>query len=69
MSQMQIVVNGHERSVPVGCTVDQLLEALDLGGQGLAIAVDRAIVPRSERSSWVLEAGATVEILRAVGGG
>jgi len=68
-AEIDIVVNGQARRVPVDATVESLLALLELHGDGLAIAVDRTIVPRSERAHHVLVSGSQVEILRAVGGG
>ena len=69
---MRVQVNGEERTVEEGATVQDLLRALGLdkrGPTGLAVAVDRRVVPRSEYATTPLDEGARVEILRAVGGG
>jgi len=68
----KIRVNGNERAVEPGSTVEDLLHDLglaDRGPSGLAVAVDRQVVPRSEYPTTPLDDGAQVEILRAVGGG
>jgi sulfur carrier protein len=69
MKQVQLVVNGKERSVPEGSTVRDLLAELGLDRDGIAVAVNRSIVPRSEHGSATLPEGAQVEVIRAVGGG
>lgn len=69
---MTIEVNGEPRTVEAGVTVASLLETLGLnerGPAGIAVAVDRQVVPRSEYATRELTEGARVEILRAVGGG
>jgi len=66
---IDIEVNGTPRQVAVDTTVADLLEQLSLPVDGLAVAIGRDIVPRSERSERRLAAGDRVEILRAVGGG
>ncbi len=75
MSQTQpdaaqsIIINGETRTIPVGCSVERLLELLDMSGRRVAVAVNRAVVPRSTYSGALLRAGDQVEVLEAVGGG
>ncbi|MEO0602576.1 MAG: sulfur carrier protein ThiS [Myxococcota bacterium] len=69
---MRVNVNGEERTVEPDATVADLLAQLGLAERavsGLAVAVDRRVVPRSEYATKALDEGAQVEILRAVGGG
>ena len=64
-----IALNGEPTRVPVGATVVQLLEQLELGGQRVAVEVNGVVVPRSEHAAHVLAAGDEVEIVTFVGGG
>ena len=66
---MTVTVNGREREVPPDTTVALLLEELGVRPDGVAVAVDREVVPRSRHADQVLGDGQKVEILRAVGGG
>lgn len=66
---LSVLVNGKARSVPAGTTVDSLVALLGLRERRLAIAVNRAVVPRSTYDRVALAAGDRVEILEAVGGG
>lgn len=66
---VEVVVNGEPRSLPADSTVGSLLDSLGLGHDGIAVAVDRQIVPRSALDTTPLSAGSTIEIIRAVGGG
>lgn len=68
-SQLQILVNGEARRVPDGCTVDGLLGLLELDRRRLAVAINRAVVPRSSFGTHPLLDGDRIEILEAVGGG
>ena len=68
-SQLELLVNGAPRAVPRGCTVAELVAALDLGLRRVAVAVNRDVVPRSAFPTHPLAAGDRVEILEAVGGG
>lgn len=64
-----ISVNGTARQVPAALTVADLLDSLGLNRDGVAVAVDRQVVPRSEHGRRQLHDGASVEVIRAVGGG
>jgi len=69
---VKVQVNGKPREVDDGATVQDLIRDLGLADRarsGLAVAVDRRVVPRSEYERTVLGDGDEVEILRAVGGG
>lgn len=67
---MKIRVNGQERDVSHGATVASLLAELGLETRmGVAVAVDRSVVPRRDHATTALREGADVEVIRAVGGG
>jgi sulfur carrier protein len=64
-----IEVNGAPCSVPPGQTLCGLLAQLDLDGQGMALAVNREVVPRQQWSERRLQERDRVDIVRAIGGG
>ena len=66
---LEILVNGDTRRIPVGSTLADLIERLGLGTRRLAVAVNRDVVPRAGFAARALSAGDRVEILEAVGGG
>jgi len=66
---MQVRVNGQVRTLADGTSVAELLDELGMRREGVAVAVDRAVVPRSRHAETVLVEGAEVEVIRAVGGG
>jgi thiamine biosynthesis protein ThiS len=66
---VKVRVNGEERELLGPVTVADLLEQLKLRPDGIAVAVDRQVVPRSEFARRPVEEGQQIEILRAVGGG
>ncbi len=67
---MRIRLNGEERAVSDGATVATLLAELGLETRmGVAVAVDRSVVPRRDHATTALRDGADVEVIRAVGGG
>ena len=47
----------------------KLLDELGMRREGVAVAVDRAVVPRSRHAETVLVEGSEIEVIRAVGGG
>jgi sulfur carrier protein len=69
-----VTVNGDERSLPEGATVQTLVSALvgereSPPERGIAVAVHGEVVPRSRWASTALHHGAVVEVLTAVQGG
>lgn len=66
---MDIVVNGEERVVEDGTTVGGLLILLDIERRGIAVDVNREIVPKGRHEEHTLKDGDKVEIVQMVGGG
>jgi sulfur carrier protein len=64
-------VNGEPTEVRPGATVADLVVALtaDADPKGVAVAVDRCVIPRSEWASTPARAGSLVEIVTAAAGG
>lgn len=68
---MELIVNGKKTDCNDGATVSDLLETLDVGkdAQGVAIAVNDAVVPREKWALARLSPGDRIEIIHAVQGG
>ena len=66
---IEIELNGAPHAVPPRQTLDQLVDALSLTGQALALAVNRSVVPRQQWSQRELQPQDKVDIVRAIGGG
>ncbi len=66
---MDVFVNGELRAMPEGATVARALAQLDLPERGIAVALDREVVPRGEWNRTVLGDGCRLEVVRAVQGG
>jgi thiamine biosynthesis protein ThiS len=66
---ISVSVNGVPKELVRGTTVAELLEGLGLRTDGVAVAVNRRVIPQSEHASLVLPSGAKIEVIRAVGGG
>jgi sulfur carrier protein len=71
VSDFVLSINGEPVHVAVGSTiadlVAQLIEKDD--PKGVAVAVDRCVVPRSEWASTPARAGSLVEVVSAAAGG
>ena len=68
---MNLVLNGDRRELPEGATVADAVAASGIPAlaRGVAVAVDREVVPRSRWDATQLEDGQRVEVLEAVQGG
>jgi sulfur carrier protein len=66
---IRVLVNGDERTLPAGTTVAELVAALCERTRGVAVAVDREVVPRSTWGRVVVTEGSMVEVVAAAAGG
>ena len=68
---MMLHVNGEPVEVRAGATIAEIVTALTDAEdpKGVAVAVDRAVIPRSEWSTTPARAGSLVEVVSAVAGG
>jgi len=68
---LALSVNGQPVRVPAGTTiadvVTQLTEEVD--PKGVAVAIDRCVIPRSEWATTAARAGSLVEVVGAAAGG
>jgi sulfur carrier protein len=71
MSEIALRVNGEPVSVADGVTIADLVARLTEGAdpKGVAVAVDRCVVPRSEWASTPARADSLVEVVSAAAGG
>ena len=71
VSTVALTVNGDAVEVAAGSTIADLVAALTEGDdpKGVAVAVDRCVVPRSEWASTPARAGSLVEVVTAAAGG
>jgi sulfur carrier protein len=67
--RVEVQVNGQRRVFEPAPTVAELLDLLGVRAEGVAVAVDRQVVPRSRFAEVRVADGQQVEVLRAVGGG
>jgi len=66
---MKITLNGDTKDVGQGCTLDALLDIVGVKRQGIAVELNREIVPKRLHAETPLKEGDRIEIVRMVGGG
>lgn len=67
---MKVEINCHTIDVEDTCvTLAQLLDKENLTGVGQAVAVDNAVVPRTQWGEFRLTDGMKITVIRAVCGG
>ena len=64
-----IELNGEARDVRAEDCIQDLIDALSLTNQALAIAVNREVVPRARWRERRFAVGDKVDIVKAIGGG
>lgn len=71
MSDIALSVNGEPVRVALGSTIADLVARLteEDDPKGVAVAVDRCVVPRSEWATTPARAGTLVEVVSASAGG
>ncbi|MDO5055309.1 MAG: sulfur carrier protein ThiS [Pasteurella oralis] len=66
---MEIYLNDAKLNLEQNLSIQQLIELQKLNQQGLAIAVNQQILPRSEWSTYQLQANDRLTVFRAIAGG
>lgn len=67
--EVAVIVNGQPQRVAPGTTVAALVRGLTQSPRGVAVALDREVVPRSSWDEVVVGEGSNVEVVTAVSGG
>lgn len=65
----EIILNGAPHQVAPEATLADLVDALSLSNQALALAVNRRVVPRQQWREHGMRPGDRIEVVRAIGGG
>jgi len=66
---MRMTINGEEHDIADGATIAAVLARLDLRRDGIAVALNDDVVPRTEHAARTLHDGDRLEIIVAVAGG
>jgi sulfur carrier protein len=71
MTEILLTVNGEPARLAAGATVADLVRAVmeEADPKGVAVAVDRCVIPRSEWSCTRVPPGSEVEVVSAAAGG
>lgn len=71
MSVVSLLVNGEPFEAPAGASIADVVARLldEPDPKGIAVAVDRCVVPRSEWATTPARAGAALEVVSAAAGG
>lgn len=64
-----VTLNGRPAELPDGSTVADVVAGVCPSGRGVAVAVDREVVPRSRWADTVPRPGAVIEVVTAAAGG
>jgi sulfur carrier protein len=69
--ELTLTVNGDPLTLAPGSTIADIVAALTDGAEprGIAVAVDRSVIPRSEWGTTAARAGSRVEVVTAAAGG
>ena len=65
---MHIEINGNQESIK-SCTVEAMLDELKTGKEGIAVAVNEAVVPKSMWPTFDLNENDKIMIITATAGG
>lgn len=66
---VKLIINGEEKEVSEGLTVEGLLESVSLNQGPVAVEVNEVIIRRLRHREVVLQSGDKVELVTFVGGG
>lgn len=66
---IEIILNGEARQLSGQQSVAELVAALDLSGQAIAVAVNRSIIARAQWNEHLLQPSDQVDVVHAIGGG
>ena len=66
---MKISINGKETTVENGATIEKLLVSLGVKPEGIAVELNKEIVPRTTHALTIIKENDTIEIIRMTGGG
>jgi len=66
---VKVTINGEEREVPAGLTVDGLLDHLRIKKKTAIVEHNRTVLKQKEFPDADVEAGDNLEIVKFVGGG
>lgn len=68
-AEVELTLNGEPIRLPARTCIDTLLEQRGIPRKGIAVAINRQVVPRARYGDHVIRDGDVVDVVQAVGGG
>ncbi|VAV84018.1 hypothetical protein MNBD_DELTA01-476 [hydrothermal vent metagenome] len=66
---MNITVNEKDKDIPYGSTIETLLKLLDITPDGIAVEMNKQVIPKTRHNVTFLREDDHIEIIQMVGGG
>ncbi len=66
---MEVTINGNTHHLDKPCTVQDLIEYLDIATKRFAIEINKELIPRSSFATHPIQNGDKIEVVGAIGGG
>lgn len=66
---IELQINGENKTLPEGSTIETAIQFLNYSSQNMAVAVNMTFVPKSQYQKVILRAGDTVEFVSPMQGG
>jgi sulfur carrier protein len=62
-------INGKATTLPLPCTIVQMLQKLEMKPRGIAVEVDGELISHDKFETFCISEGSSIEIVTFVGGG
>ena len=69
INEMKVILNDNPHEVAEGTTLGKFIESLEIQIQGIAIAINTEVIPKSEWSKTILTDEMALMLIQAVSGG
>jgi sulfur carrier protein len=66
---MKIYINQEEKNLNESCSLNQLLESINVKDIGIALAVNQSVIPKNSWDKYTLKENDNVLLIRATQGG
>jgi len=66
---VKVSINGKKTDIENGATIEKLLVSLGIRPEGIAVEINKEIVPRAGHGRTIIKENDSIEIIRMAGGG
>lgn len=66
---MKVSINGKKTDIENGVTIEKLLVSLGVRPEGIAVELNKEIVPKASHKRTIIKENDSIEIIRMAGGG